>query len=52
VAGYNSSADATQTNNVTFDQSSVQMAGIGGNGGHGNAAIGRGVSVSGSHGVG
>ena len=40
VAGYNSSADATQTNNVTFDQSSVQMAGIGGNGGHGNAAIG------------
>ena len=52
VAGYNSSADATQTNNVTFDQSSVQMAGIGGNGGSGNVAIGGGVSVSGSHGVG
>jgi hypothetical protein len=40
VAGPNSTADAHQTNNVEFDQSAVQMAGIGGDGGHGNAAIG------------
>jgi hypothetical protein len=40
VAGYNSSAHADQTNNVTFDQSAFQMAGIGGNGGSGNIAIG------------
>ena len=40
VAGYNSTADAHQSNNVLFDQSSVQMAGIGGDGGHGNAAFG------------
>src|SRR2546429_223499 len=40
VAGYNSSAHADQTNNVIFDQSAFQMAGIGGNGGNGNAAIG------------
>ena len=40
VAGYNSSANATQTNNVHLDQSSSQMAGIGGNGGNGNAAAG------------
>jgi hypothetical protein len=40
VAGYNSTADAHQTNNVVFDQSSVQMAGIGGDGGHGNTAHG------------
>jgi hypothetical protein len=48
VAGYNSSAHADQTNNVIFDQSAFQMAGIGGNGGSGNAAIGGGVSVAGS----
>jgi hypothetical protein len=48
VAGYNSTAHADQTNNVIFDQSAFQMAGIGGNGGSGNAAIGGGVSVSGS----
>jgi hypothetical protein len=48
VAGYNSSAHADQTNNVTFDQSAFQMAGIGGNGGSGNAAAGGDVSVSGS----
>jgi len=53
VAGYNSSAHADQTNNVIFDQSAFQMAGIGGNGGNGNAATGGGVSVSGSlHGAG
>jgi hypothetical protein len=40
VAGYNSSADAHQTNNVQFDQSTIQIAGIGGDGGHGNAALG------------
>jgi hypothetical protein len=40
VAGYNSSAEAHQTNNVLFDQSTIQMAGIGGDGGHGNAALG------------
>jgi len=40
VAGYNSTAEAHQSNNVLFDQSTVQMAGIGGDGGHGNAALG------------
>ena len=51
VAGYNSSAHADQTNDVVFDQSAFQMAGVGGNGGNGNAAIGGDVSVSGtSHG--
>ena len=48
VAGYNSSAHADQTNNVVFDQSAIQMAGIGGDGGNGNAAIGGDVSASGS----
>jgi hypothetical protein len=48
VAGYNSNAQADQTNNVIFDQSAFQMAGIGGSGGSGNAATGGGVSVSGS----
>jgi hypothetical protein len=40
VAGYNSSAYANQTNNVHLDQSSFQMAGVGGNGGSSNAAVG------------
>jgi hypothetical protein len=40
VAGYNSSAHAYQTNNVHLDQSSFQMAGVGGNGGNGNAVAG------------
>jgi hypothetical protein len=40
VAGYNSSAYASQTSNVHVDQSSFQMAGVGGNGGNGNAAVG------------
>jgi hypothetical protein len=40
VAGPNSTADAHQTNNVHFDQSAIQIAGIGGDGGHGNAAFG------------
>ncbi len=40
VAGPNSTADAHQTNNVEFDQGATQIAGVGGDGGHGNAAIG------------
>ena len=48
VAGYNSSAHADQTNNVVFDQSAIQMAGVGGDGGNGNAAIGGDVTVSGA----
>jgi hypothetical protein len=40
VAGYNSSATADQANSVHFDQGAVQIAGIGGNGGHGNLALG------------
>ena len=40
VAGYNSSAHAFQANNVHLDQFSFQMAGLGGNGGNGNAAAG------------
>jgi hypothetical protein len=40
VAGYNSIAEAHQSNNVVFDQSTIQIAGIGGDGGHGNAALG------------
>lgn len=40
VAGYNSSANATQANNVHLDQSSLQLAGVGGYGGNGNAALG------------
>jgi hypothetical protein len=48
VAGYNSSAHADQTNDVVFDQSAFQMAGVGGDGGNGNAAIGGDVSVSGA----
>jgi hypothetical protein len=40
VAGPNSTADAHQTNNVEFDQGAIQIAGIGGDGGHGNAALG------------
>lgn len=40
VAGPNSTADAHQTNNVEFDQGAIQVAGVGGDGGHGNAAMG------------
>jgi hypothetical protein len=48
VAGYNSSAHADQSNNVEFDQSAFQMAGVGGNGGSGNAAIGGDTSFTSS----
>jgi hypothetical protein len=55
VAGYNSTSYALQTNNVHIDQSTVQLAGVGGNGGNGNVAIGGNASLlSGSlvsHGV-
>jgi len=40
VAGYNSTAEAHQSNHVQFDQSAVQIAGVGGDGGHGNTALG------------
>jgi hypothetical protein len=40
VAGYNSTAEATQSNHVLLDQSATQIAGVGGDGGHGNAAYG------------
>jgi hypothetical protein len=45
IAGPNSTADAEQTNNATFDQGAIQLAGIGGDGGHGNAALGGDAAV-------
>ncbi len=48
AVGYGSSADAEQTNNVSFDQSAVQIAGVGGNGGNGNIASGGNVGSSSS----
>jgi hypothetical protein len=45
VAGYNSIAHADQTNDVQINQAAVQMAGIGGNGGNGNAAAGGNVGL-------
>jgi hypothetical protein len=47
VAGYNSSSYALQNNNVHLDQFSFQMAGIGGNGGDGNVAMGGHLGSSG-----
>jgi len=47
IGGYNSTVDAHQTNNVSIDQSVTQIAGIGGDGGSGNASIGGSVSASG-----
>jgi hypothetical protein len=44
ISGYNSTADAHQINNVSFDQSAIQIAGIGGDGGHGNLALGGGFA--------
>jgi hypothetical protein len=40
VAGYNSTAEAHQNNDLQLDQSTTQIAGIGGDGGHGNTALG------------
>lgn len=48
AAGYGSSAQAIQTNNVSIDQSALQTAGVGGNGGNGNAALGGSVDASSS----
>jgi hypothetical protein len=48
VAGYNSTIDAHQTNNVNLDQSSSQTAGIGGNGGSGNVAMGGNAGITSS----
>jgi hypothetical protein len=45
IAGPHSTADADQINNVLFDQSVVQLAGIGGHGGHGNLALGGDVAM-------
>ncbi|SEE94478.1 hypothetical protein SAMN05444161_8024 [Rhizobiales bacterium GAS191] len=47
VGGPHASADAHQTNAVHFDQGATQIAGVGGHGGNGNAAIGGDVSISG-----
>ena len=47
IAGYNSTADAHQTNDASFYQSAVQIAGIGGDGGNGNVSIGGNVTASG-----
>jgi hypothetical protein len=46
--GYGSTAQADQTNNVSFDQSAFQVAGVGGNGGNGNIAGGGNVGISSS----
>lgn len=48
AAGYGSSAEANQTNNVSIDQSAFQMAGVGGNGGNSNAALGGNVDTASS----
>jgi hypothetical protein len=48
VAGYNSTTEAYQTNNVTLDQSSSQTAGVGGNGGSGNVAMGGNAGITSS----
>lgn len=50
VAGYGSSVHSVQSNGAYFDQSIVQIAGIGGHGGSGNAAAGGHASLL-SHGL-
>ncbi len=47
MAGAGGTAEATQSNTVEIDQSAIQIAGVGGNGGNGNAASGGDVSMSG-----
>ncbi len=47
-AGSHASAGAHQTNIAYFDQAATQIAGIGGDGGDDNAAVGGGVSLSGA----
>ena len=43
VAGYHATADAHQVNDVVIDQSTLQIAGIGGHGGDHNIAVGHGL---------
>ncbi|UPK40936.1 hypothetical protein IVB18_49330 (plasmid) [Bradyrhizobium sp. 186] len=50
VAGYGSNAHSVQTNDAYVDQSIIQIAGIGGHGGNGNAAAGGHASLL-SHGL-
>ena len=45
ISGPHSTAGADQINNVLFDQHSIQLAGIGGHGGHGNLALGGDVAT-------
>ncbi|MDI3565491.1 hypothetical protein [Bradyrhizobium sp. Arg816] len=45
IAGPHSTAVADQVNNVHIDQSAVQTAGVGGDGGHGNLALGGDLSA-------
>lgn len=45
IAGPHSTAVADQVNNVHIDQSAVQIAGLGGDGGHGNLALGGDLSA-------
>ncbi|MGY3489491.1 hypothetical protein ACVW1C_007374 [Bradyrhizobium sp. USDA 4011] len=45
IAGPHSTAVADQVNNVHIDQSAVQIAGIGGDGGNGNLALGGDLSA-------
>ncbi|WP_249152532.1 hypothetical protein [Bradyrhizobium liaoningense] len=49
IAGYGSSAYAVQINDVSVDQSAVQVAGIGGHGGNDNAAAGGHASLLSHH---
>ena len=39
IAGYNSTADAVQSNHALFDHSAIQIAGLGGDGGNANLAL-------------
>jgi hypothetical protein len=50
VGGYNSTANADQSNTVQIDQSATQIAGVGGDGGNDNASIGGSVTASGTGG--
>jgi len=45
IAGPHSTAEADQANNVHIDQSATQVAGIGGNGGNYNYALGGDVAA-------
>ncbi|WP_247305192.1 MULTISPECIES: hypothetical protein [unclassified Bradyrhizobium] len=45
IAGPHSTAIADQVNNVHVDQSAIQIAGLGGDGGHGNLALGGDLSA-------